>query len=80
MWQHDDAAGQQHHAYDGKREHCHVLHGKIFQDDAPEQHAVVHDDQMHGEKCSAEKKKNAEENMLTRNMNMGGLCRPHCTR
>lgn len=28
--QHDDAAGQQHHAYDGKREHCHVCTEKFF--------------------------------------------------
>jgi len=30
MWQHDDAAGQQHHAYDGKREHCHFCTEKFF--------------------------------------------------
>lgn len=42
------------------------LHGKIFQHDEAEMHAVVHDEEM-----LSRKKKNAEENMPTRNMNMG---------
>ena len=51
------------------------LHGKIFQSVNPDMNAVVH-----GQDAPRAPQLAAEKKQQSRNINMGGLCRPHASR